>query len=176
MAPKPPTSKPKSSGPKSSGPKSSGPKSSGPKSSGPKSSSSAAAKKPKSKAVAHRKPSTHTPLGVTKAVPAHKRGQRPLNEHEVRELEKSLPVLNTVVPVSAAARRGKAGGRGKKGKTFIDDHDKNTLLRMVEKAAMGKEGEVESKLEKAVSTYPTGVDGWRYCRARANGDGVNRDG
>lgn len=97
-------------------------------------------KKKPSKAAAHRKPLTHTSLGVTKAAPAHKRHQRPLNEHEKRELEKSLPVLNTVVPVPAAARKGKAGGRGKKGKTFIGDHDTDTLLRLVEKAAIGQRG------------------------------------
>lgn len=120
-------------------------------------------KSSQSKSAAHRKSTTHNVgTGVTKAVPAYKKHRKPLNEHQLAELEKTLPVLNTVVPVPSAQRNGiagKAGGRGKKGKIFVGDHEKEKLLRMVEKAAMGVEGEVESKLEKAVSFSSKGLLG-----------------
>jgi len=93
------------------------------------------------------KSKTHTANGVAK--PAHKNDKRTPKQRaaDLARLEKALPVLNTVVPAEALGK--KKGGHGKIGKVFVDDHDKDKMMRFVEQAAGKQEHGEESKLERA---------------------------
>lgn len=64
----------------------------------------------------------------------------------LKQLEKSLPTLNTVVPGDSRKK-----GTGKQKKTYVGDADKEMLQRIVESVAQKVDRGVESKLEKAVS-------------------------
>jgi hypothetical protein len=92
---------------------------------------------------------THTPLGVVKATKAKNDKRTPKQRaNDLVRLEKTLPTLNTVVPEGATGKI--KGGRGKIGKVFVDDHDTDKMMRMIEQAAGKQEVGEESKLERAV--------------------------
>ncbi|KAA8913172.1 hypothetical protein FN846DRAFT_903103 [Sphaerosporella brunnea] len=93
---------------------------------------------------------THTSLGVAKAHSGGGKNDKRTPKQRAAELvrlEKTLPTLNTVVPKGATGKV--KGGRGKIGKVFVDDHDKDKFLRMIEQAAGKQEVGEESKLERA---------------------------
>lgn len=106
---------------------------------------------------------THTALGVAKRARAARGGDTRTAKQRAAEtarLEKTLPALNAVVPPAATAGRGggkagRAGGHGKIGKVFIDDHDTAKLLRLIEQAAGKQQVGEESRLERAVCFAPS---------------------
>ncbi|KAI5803143.1 hypothetical protein EDC01DRAFT_645987 [Geopyxis carbonaria] len=102
-----------------------------------------------SKSAAHRKSTTHNSVGVYKTKAALRGDTRTPRQRAaaLKRLETTLPVLNTIVPAAASVKR--KGGNGKIGKVFVEDHDMVRLMRMVETVSGKKEGEAESKLEKA---------------------------
>ena len=97
---------------------------------------------------ARRNAKTHTAFGVAKTVLRGDKRTPKQRAADRARLEKNLPTLNTVVPAGADGKV--KGGKGKIGKVFVDDHDTDKLMRMIEQAAGKQESGEESKLEKAV--------------------------
>lgn len=96
------------------------------------SSSKVKERQPKSRATAQHKPK--------RTAPPVKKKKRTYTEKEL-----GIPKLNMITPAGVQKPKGK-----KKGKVFVDDQESMmTILAMVN---ADKEGQIESKMMKAVST------------------------
>lgn len=91
------------------------------------------------KARARKKNSTHHATGVTKAKSKSKGTKKRVYTAE----ELGVPKLNMITPAGVSQPKGK-----KKGKNFVDD--KESMMTILAMVNADKEGQIESKMMKAV--------------------------